>query len=86
MASIVWLSKGYVVCRHPCIVNFLGACLLAEDVMMVTELMQCDLYAALAEPSLQDRLSWRKHGMLLALDIARGLSCALPRYVAVHST
>ena len=37
--------------------------------------MQCDLHAALAEDALLDQLSWRKQGMLIALDIARGLSC-----------
>ena len=45
---------------------------------MVTELMQCDLYAALGRDSLLGQLSWRRGGILIALDVARGLSCAQP--------
>ena len=44
----------------------------------VTELMQCDLHAALGQASLLERLSWRKQGVHIALDIARGLSCEWP--------
>ena len=92
-----------MICRHPCIVNFLGACL-SDNIFMVrligrvlmprmgcsvaadpgclsaqvTELMQCDLYDALGHRSLQARLAWRRQGVRIALDIARGLSCELP--------
>ena len=71
-------------CRHPCIVNFLGACLLPDNLFMVTELMQCDLHAALGQDALLEPLSWRKKGMQIALDIAMGLSCALPWSAACH--
>ena len=43
----------------------------------MTELMQCDLHSALAREPLLEQLSWRNQGQLIALDIARGLSCAL---------
>ena len=66
-------------CRHPCIVQFLGASLTSSDnVFMVTELMQCDLHAALGQHALLDQRSWRNQGILIALDIARGLSCERP--------
>ena len=45
---------------------------------MVTELMQCDLYDALGQETLLEQLSWRKRGVQIALDIARGLSCECP--------
>ena len=39
------------------------------------ELMECDLHDALGQESLQEQLAWRKRGVSIALDIARGLVC-----------
>ena len=55
-----------------------------DNVFMVTELMECDLHAALGQDALLEPLSWRKKGMQIALDIAMGLSCALPWSAACH--
>lgn len=46
--------------------------------------MQCDLHAALAEEALQEQLSWRNQGHLIALDIARGLSYLHTTMKAIH--
>ena len=50
--------------------------LVQENVFMVTELLQCDLHDALGEEALSDQLAWRRRGRQIALDIAKGLSCA----------
>lgn len=55
------------------IVQFYGACLQPESIMMVLEYMGGgDLMAAIAN-DLQNRLRWSRKGHLLALDIAKGL-------------
>ena len=51
---------------------------------MVTELMECDLHAALGQESLHERLSWRRQGRQIAIDIATGLSCACLTYTRAH--
>ena len=47
-----------------------------ENVFMVTELLQCDLHDALGQEALLEQLAWRRRGHQIALDIAKGLSCA----------
>ncbi|PRW61077.1 leucine-rich repeat receptor kinase EMS1 [Chlorella sorokiniana] len=56
-------------CRHDNIVQFKGTCVDGDTTMMVTELMDTDLYRALQ----CRRVSWYKHGLDIAIDVARAL-------------
>lgn len=54
-------------------VQFCGACLDRDNLMMVTELMQCDLHTAFTRPDRAPQLSWYRQGRSVVLDIAKGL-------------
>lgn len=56
-------------CRHANIVQFQGTCVDGDTTMMVTELMDTDLYRALQ----CGRVSWYRHGLDVALDVAQAL-------------
>ncbi|KAI3432258.1 hypothetical protein D9Q98_003819 [Chlorella vulgaris] len=56
-------------CRHSNIVQFQGACVDGDTTMMVTELLDTDLYRALQAK----RVSWYRHGLDIALDVAQAL-------------
>ncbi|KAL4424052.1 hypothetical protein ABPG75_001353 [Micractinium tetrahymenae] len=56
-------------CRHRNIVRFQGACVDGDTTMMVTELMDTDLYRALQS----NRVSWYRHGHDIAIDVAQAL-------------
>lgn len=60
-------------CRNNNIVQFYGACLVDNDVMLVTEYMPLgDLFHALQGPR-GPQYRWRCRGKYIALDIIRGL-------------
>ena len=56
-------------CRHGNVVQFQGACVDGDTTMMVTELMDTDLYRALQS----GRVSWYRHGLDIAVDVAQAL-------------
>lgn len=56
-------------CRHDSVVRLLGACVDGDTTMMVTELMDTDLYRALQA----NRVSWYRHGHDIAIDVAEAL-------------
>lgn len=56
-------------CRHGNIVQFQGACVDGDTTMMVTELLDTDLYRALQ----LNRVNWYKHGLDIAIDVAQAL-------------
>ncbi|KAK9812276.1 hypothetical protein WJX73_009659 [Symbiochloris irregularis] len=60
-------------CRHQNVVQFLGACLDQDNLMLVTELLSCDLHTALGDPSRRPRLRWYQGGRTVILHMARGL-------------
>eukprot|EP00884_Botryococcus_braunii_P003328 jgi/Botrbrau1/12997/Bobra.384_1s0021.1 len=55
--------------HSPHIVQFMGACIQGEDMLLITELMDENLHSALDD----GRCLWYKGGAEIALDIAKGI-------------
>jgi len=71
-------------CRDRNIVQFLGACILDERILLVTELMESgDLWHALVQYKESGILKWYIRGKRIAIEIARGLYY-LHRHNIVH--
>lgn len=61
-------------CRHPNIVQFIGASEQADQTLLIMEFMPGDLYQHIKQDARSRNLSWYRRGRSIAMDICCGLT------------